>query len=212
MSRKPSDKRAISVNRGLFKPSRRAPGCTRTSPCPMHCSSAALSQSRRCDPCSSFDLSCIIEIKDIVDIAVNRQNHLFLSKRLAQQRPGCFGFEDVVGHQQQEIFMNHVACAQNRNAIVFSVIGVFDPGHLRRRERVVLIPLLDGLAPKSHDDHESLRYPAWRAPLITCSRRGVPFSGTSGFGPSPDRAAMRLPLPAARIKASLVVCIVCLHQ
>src|SRR5579864_8860882 len=58
----------------------------------------------------------------------------------------------------------------------------------------------------------NLSIPASLALVITCSSSGVPCTCTSGLGPSPDRAAMRLPFPAARIKANLAVCIVCLRQ
>src|SRR5450755_4308064 len=40
-----------------------------------------------------------------------------------------------------------------------------------------------------------------------CSSSGAPERQTSGFGALPDREAMRLPLPAARIRHSLTVAI-----
>ncbi len=45
-------------------------------------------------------------------------------------------------------------CAQNRDAIVFSKIGVLDPGHVHAGKGVLPVPLLDGFAAISHDDHE----------------------------------------------------------
>src|SRR5271165_3761201 len=50
----------------------------------------------------------------------------------------------------------------------------------------------------------NLSIPASWAPRMTCSSRGLPCTCTSGLGSSPERAASRLPLPAARISASLV--------
>src|SRR5271165_5536325 len=50
----------------------------------------------------------------------------------------------------------------------------------------------------------NLSIPASWAPCMTCSSRGLPCTCTSGLGSSPERAASRLPLPAARISASLV--------
>src|SRR5271165_464995 len=47
---------------------------------------------------------------------------------------------------------------------------------------------------------------------MTCSSNGLPCRCTSGLGSSPDRAASRFPLPAARISASLVLDIMCLHN
>src|SRR5271165_4071367 len=51
----------------------------------------------------------------------------------------------------------------------------------------------------------NLSIPASWAPRMTCSSRGLPCNCTSGLGSSPERAASRLPLPAARITASLVL-------
>src|SRR5271157_881161 len=51
----------------------------------------------------------------------------------------------------------------------------------------------------------NLSIPASRAPRMTCSSSGLPCNCTSGLGSSPERAASRLPLPAARISASLVI-------
>src|SRR3974390_553578 len=51
----------------------------------------------------------------------------------------------------------------------------------------------------------NLSIPAAWAPRMTCSSSGLPWSFTSGLGSSPERAARRLPLPAARIRASLVL-------
>src|SRR5215469_5590656 len=51
----------------------------------------------------------------------------------------------------------------------------------------------------------NLSIPAVWAPRMTCSSSGLPRSSTSGLGSSPERAARRLPLPAARISASLVL-------
>src|SRR3974390_3252521 len=51
----------------------------------------------------------------------------------------------------------------------------------------------------------NLSIPAAWAPRMTCSSSGLPCSCTSGLGSSPERAARRLPLPAARIRASLVL-------
>src|SRR5271165_4301774 len=58
----------------------------------------------------------------------------------------------------------------------------------------------------------NLSIPASWAPRMTCSSRGLPWSCTSGLGSSPERAARRLPLPAARISASLVFDILNLGQ
>src|SRR5260370_29831073 len=44
---------------------------------------------------------------------------------------------------------------------------------------------------------------AYRPDVITCSRSGMPRRGTRGLGTPPDTDAIRLPLPAARIKHSL---------
>src|SRR5580704_9820293 len=59
---------------------------------------------------------------------------------------------------------------------------------------------------------KSARYPttitnrfipaAWEA-IRMCSRSGTPRSGTRGLGTPPDNEAIRLPLPAARIRQSL---------
>src|SRR6516225_1179655 len=49
----------------------------------------------------------------------------------------------------------------------------------------------------------NLSIPAAWAPRMTCSSSGLPWSCTSGLGSSPERAGRRLPLPAARIKATL---------
>src|SRR5271165_2641 len=51
----------------------------------------------------------------------------------------------------------------------------------------------------------NLSIPASWAPRMTCSSSGLPCNCTSGLGSSPERAARRLPLPAARIRASLVL-------
>src|SRR3974390_1949967 len=51
----------------------------------------------------------------------------------------------------------------------------------------------------------NLSIPAAWAPRMTCSSSGLPCSCTSGLGSSPERAARRLPLPAARIRATLVL-------
>src|SRR5215469_227878 len=51
----------------------------------------------------------------------------------------------------------------------------------------------------------NLSIPAAWAPRMTCSSSGLPWSCTSGLGSSPERAARRLPLPAARIRAILVL-------
>src|SRR6516164_9081618 len=63
---------------------------------------------------------------------------------------------------------------------------------------------------------ESARYPttitnlsipaAWEESRM-CSRSGAPKRETRGLGALPDREAMRLPLPAARIRHSLTVAI-----
>src|SRR4029077_20884039 len=44
--------------------------------------------------------------------------------------------------------------------------------------------------------------------VMTCSRSGRPRRGTRGLGTPPDTEAIRLPLPAARIRHSLTVVIV----
>src|SRR5216684_6963379 len=49
----------------------------------------------------------------------------------------------------------------------------------------------------------NLVIPASRHEVMTCSRRGMPRRGTRGLGTPPDTDAIRLPLPAARIKHSL---------
>src|SRR5208283_345001 len=51
----------------------------------------------------------------------------------------------------------------------------------------------------------NLSIPDSWAPRMTCSSSGLPRSCTSGLGSSPEHAARRLPLPAARIRASLVL-------
>src|SRR5215469_10068580 len=51
----------------------------------------------------------------------------------------------------------------------------------------------------------NLSIPAAWAPRMTCSSSGLPWSCTSGLGSSPEQAARRLPLPAARIRATLVL-------
>src|SRR5215472_12422771 len=51
----------------------------------------------------------------------------------------------------------------------------------------------------------NLPIPAAWAARMTCSSSGLPWSCTSGLGSSPERAARRLPLPAARIRATLVL-------
>src|SRR5215467_10160919 len=51
----------------------------------------------------------------------------------------------------------------------------------------------------------NLSIPAAWAPRMTCSSSGLLWSCTSGLGSSPERDARRLPFPAARIRATLVL-------
>src|SRR5215469_11060435 len=52
---------------------------------------------------------------------------------------------------------------------------------------------------------------SWAA-RMTCSSSGLPWNRTSGLGSSPLRAASLVPIPAARIRAVLVLDITSLHD
>src|SRR6266566_2856195 len=51
----------------------------------------------------------------------------------------------------------------------------------------------------------NLVIPASRHEVMTCSRSGMPRRRTRGLGTPPETDAIRLPLPAARIRHSLTV-------
>src|SRR5271165_645233 len=53
--------------------------------------------------------------------------------------------------------------------------------------------------------------PACFAPDMTCSSRGTPSNRTSGLGRKPETLFSRLPRPAARMTATLVLSMICLN-
>src|SRR5215469_6014130 len=98
------------------------------------------------------DLGSVVDVEHAINIAIHSETDLSFPQRVTQEDLSIRGIEHVVGHHQQERFVNQRLSSQGRDPVALMVVRILHPVDLDTRKRMGFVPLLNHVAAISEDD------------------------------------------------------------